>query len=43
MVYAQLKEHQFDLNDEKALKDLAKQFQVSLPAITYRLSNLGLF
>jgi Zn-dependent peptidase ImmA (M78 family) len=43
MVYAQLREHQFDLNDEKALKDLAKLFQVSLPAITYRLSNLGLF
>ncbi|GAA4459312.1 hypothetical protein GCM10023189_32820 [Nibrella saemangeumensis] len=43
LLFSELKKIQFDLNDEAALKELAKQFNVSLPAITYRLSNLGLF
>lgn len=43
MVYTELRKHQFDLNDEEALQKLADLFKVSLPAMTYRLSNLGLF
>jgi Zn-dependent peptidase ImmA (M78 family) len=33
----------FDLGDEEALADLAREFQVSLQAMTYRLSNLAIF
>jgi Zn-dependent peptidase ImmA (M78 family) len=33
----------FDLSDETALKELAKLFSVSVPAMTYRIANLNLF
>lgn len=43
LVLAEVEKHGFDLGDEAALERLAEKFQVSLQAMTYRLSNLGIF
>lgn len=40
MLEKQIKQHYIDLTDEVALKGLAKKFDVSLIAMTIRISNL---
>lgn len=39
----EIERNSFDLTDEDSMKKLAKTFNVSVPAMTYRISNLGLF
>jgi Zn-dependent peptidase ImmA (M78 family) len=39
----EIEKHSFDLSDEDSMKTLAKTFNVSVPAMTFRISNLGLF
>jgi Zn-dependent peptidase ImmA (M78 family) len=42
LVLEQIKKHELDLDDDEDVILLAKQFQVSTIAMTYRLTNLGL-
>lgn len=42
LVLEQIKKHDLDLDEDEAVILLAKQFQVSTIAMTYRLTNLGL-
>ncbi len=42
-VVKEIKNHNLDLSDEDSLKELAKLFNVSVPAMTYRVTNLNLF
>ena len=42
-VQKEIATHSFDLGDEQALSILAIRFKVSLQAMTFRLSNLGVF
>jgi len=39
----EIEKNSFDLTDEGTMKKLARAFNVSVPAMTYRISNLGLF
>jgi Zn-dependent peptidase ImmA (M78 family) len=43
LLLTEVKKHNFDLGDESAIKDLAKLFNVSLQAMTFRMVNLGFF
>lgn len=43
LVRREIEKNSFDLTDEDSMKKLAKTFHVSLPAMTFRISNLGLF
>lgn len=43
LLVKEIKNQNFDLNDEDSLKDLAKLFHVSIPAMTFRIANLNLF
>jgi len=43
LLIQQIKHYKFDISREQSLKELAKLFNVSLPAMTYRISNLNLF
>jgi Zn-dependent peptidase ImmA (M78 family) len=42
-IRAEIEKNSFDLTDEDSMKKLARTFNVSVPAMTYRISNLGLF
>jgi Zn-dependent peptidase ImmA (M78 family) len=42
LVERELKNRNFDLGDEEGLRDLAGVFQVSVQAMVYRLTNLGI-
>ena len=42
LVREEIKKHDFDLDDEEDLNALAKRFNVSASAMSYRLVNLGL-
>ena len=42
-VRKEIEKYSFDLTNENSMKKLAKTFNVSVPAMTYRISNLGLF
>jgi len=42
LVREEIKKHNLDLDDEDDLNSLAKQFNVSTSAMSYRLVNLGL-
>lgn len=42
-VIKEIKNHNLDLSDEDSMKELAKLFNVSVPAMTYRVTNLNLF
>jgi Zn-dependent peptidase ImmA (M78 family) len=42
-VVKEIKNHNLDLSDEDSMKELAKLFNVSVPAMTYRVTNLNLF
>jgi Zn-dependent peptidase ImmA (M78 family) len=35
--------HNFDLSDEDSMKNISKLFNVSVPAMTFRIANLNLF
>jgi len=39
----EISKNSFDLSDEDSMMKLAKTFIVSVPAMTFRISNLGLF
>ncbi|MNC99372.1 hypothetical protein D3C83_176450 [compost metagenome] len=39
----EIKKNNFDLGDEGSLKKLAKIFNVSVSAISFRIANLNLF
>ncbi|MBS1951411.1 MAG: ImmA/IrrE family metallo-endopeptidase [Bacteroidetes bacterium] len=39
----EIENYKFDLSDESAFVDLARLFNVSVQAMIYRISNLGLF
>ena len=39
----EIERNSFDLTDEDSMKKLAKAFNVSVPAMTFRISNLELF
>lgn len=41
LLLSEIKNHNFDLADEDSLKELAKLFNVSVPAMTYRIANLN--
>ncbi len=41
-VLKEIKNHSLDLSDENSMKELAKRFNVSVPALTYRIVNLNL-
>lgn len=41
-VLADIEARIYDLTDDNLLPDLAKRYEVSVPALTYRLANLGL-
>lgn len=43
LLLTEIKKHNFDLGDESAMKELAKVFNVSLQAMTFRMVNLGFF
>ncbi len=43
LLLTEIKKHNFDLGDESAMKELAKLFNVSLQAMTFRMVNLGFF
>jgi Zn-dependent peptidase ImmA (M78 family) len=43
LIRQEIQKNSFDLNDEDAMKKLAKAFNVSSSAMTFRISNLGLF
>lgn len=43
LLLTEIKKHDFDLGDEFAMKELAKLFNVSLQAMTFRMVNLGFF
>jgi Zn-dependent peptidase ImmA (M78 family) len=43
LLHAEIEEMDFDLGDERALDELADKFKVSRQAMTFRLSNLGVF
>ena len=43
MLESKIKELELDLTDENAIKELAKIFDVSGVAMTYRIANLNLF
>lgn len=43
LLLTEIKKHNFDLGDELAMKELAKLFNVSLQAMTFRMVNLGFF
>jgi Zn-dependent peptidase ImmA (M78 family) len=43
LIRQEIEKNSFDLTDEDSMKKLAKTFHVSLPAMTFRISNLGLF
>lgn len=43
LLMREIKMHHFDLGDESAMKELAKLFNVSLQAMTFRMVNLGFF
>lgn len=43
LLLKEIKNHNFDLADEDSLKELAKLFNVSIPAMTYRIANLNFF
>jgi len=43
LLVEQIQNHFFDLTDENAVKRLAKMFNVSVIAMTIRISNLSLF
>lgn len=43
LLVTEIKKHNFDLGDESAMKELAKLFNVSLQAMTFRMVNLGFF
>jgi Zn-dependent peptidase ImmA (M78 family) len=43
LVRKEITKNSFDLSDEDSMKKLAKAFHVSVPAMTFRISNLGLF
>jgi len=38
-----IKNHNYDLNEEDTMKELARRFNVSISAITFRIANLNLF
>lgn len=42
LVRAEIERHQFDLDDEEDVGTLAKRFNVSTAAMSYRLTNLSL-
>jgi Zn-dependent peptidase ImmA (M78 family) len=42
-VEEKIKEMEFDFSDETAIKELAKIFDVSIQAMSYRISDLGFF
>lgn len=42
LVLTEIKKHGLDLDDEHGLALLAKRFNVSTAAMTYRLNTLGL-
>jgi Zn-dependent peptidase ImmA (M78 family) len=39
----EIKNHNFDLGEDNSMKELAKLFNVSVPAMTFRIANLNLF
>ncbi|HUC79397.1 MAG TPA: ImmA/IrrE family metallo-endopeptidase [Flavisolibacter sp.] len=43
LIREEVQKHSFDLTDEDSMKKLAKAFNVSVPAMTFRISNLRLF
>jgi len=43
LLKVEMKRRYFDFSDDTSFKDLAKLFNVSVPAITYRIGNLNLF
>jgi Zn-dependent peptidase ImmA (M78 family) len=43
LLIKEIKKHNFDLSDDDSMKELAKLFDVSTPAMTYRIANLNLF
>jgi len=43
LLIKEIKKHNFDLGEEDAMKELAKLFNVSVPAMTFRIANLSLF
>lgn len=40
MIAADLRDHLIDIEDEDAIKELAQKYQVSLQAMTHRITNL---
>lgn len=42
LVYEEIKKHDYDLDDENDLNALARRFNVSAIAMSFRLTNLGL-
>lgn len=42
-VRQKIEESLFDLSDEESVKKLARAFNVSISAMTYRISNIGIF
>lgn len=43
LIRKEIEKNSFDLSEENSMKKLAKTFNVSVPAMTFRISNLGLF
>lgn len=43
LLLKEIKNHNYDLNDEDSMRDLARIFNVSISAITFRIANLNLF
>ncbi len=43
LLIKEIKKHNFDLGEEVTMKELAKYFYVSVPAMTFRIANLNLF
>jgi len=43
LVWKEIKKQNFDLSDEDSMKQLAKIFYVSVPAMTFRIANLNIF
>ena len=43
LLIKEIKNQNFDLTDEASMKELAKTFNVSVPAMTFRIANLNLF
>lgn len=42
-VWNEIKKQNLDLSDEDSMKQLAKIFDVSVPAMTFRIANLNIF